>query len=207
MASWTNLPQFQVQTSTSIGRMDQVLENIIVSSSHSHTGADGQGASVLGIYTLGNNALHVAPGYEFAFHPFLPACLSNWNRVVACPGYINGGILKTATAVSASGACVAFPVPAFGQSPTGGWTLRVAFFKDANSGCVATCINGSPLNYSGGSTINLYSATVASALVAYDNFTTLSASGVVGLKFQVSGKDGSSGGYHAGISHIALTYT
>ena len=203
MASWTNLPQFQVTTATSIARMDQLLENIIVSSSHAHTGSP-QGGSVLGIYTLGTNAMQVAPGYGQLVHPFLPACLSNWDRVVACPGYRNGGIMKTTAGVSASGACIAYPIMLYTNlSPR----VYITGYGDTNSGCVAACIGGSQLLIGSASTQSLYSATAKEIDLYYAALGANVSSGLVTVRLQVVGKDAASGGYHAGLTHIVVAIT
>lgn len=203
MASWTNLPQFNVTCATSISRMDQLLENIIISSSHTHAGSP-QGASALGIYALGTNTMQVIPGYEQPIHPFLPACLGNWDRVVACPGYKNGGIMKTTAGLSASGASIAYPVLLHQKNNL---LIYIVGYGDASSGCIAACIGGSQLLVSSVSTYSLYSATATEFDTTYDALGSAAPSGLATLRIQVVGKDAASGGYHAGLTHIVIGNT
>lgn len=206
MASWTNLPQFQVTCATSISRMDQLLDNIIVSSSHLHTGVTGQGASVLDLYTLGASRFNTIAGANQSIFPFLPACAGGWWRISPCSSYPNCGVMNTdpPDPASASGASICYDIPIFGDSPTGAWRFRVSFRMNSNAGCVAACIGGSVMLIGTASTVSLYSATVASTITSYSNLLMSFASGIYPLRFQVVGKDVSSGGYRAGIAHIAL---
>ena len=204
MASWTNLPKFQVQTSTSVARMDQLLDNITVLASHVHDGVGGQGASSLGAYSRGTKDTHTTEGVELSIHAFLPSCQLNWSRVSPCPQAPFGGYLKTDSGVSASGACVVYDVVVPGPTAT---QLRVQFgaYRDSNSGCIAACIGGSPLTLSGASTQSLYSAAPASAGAAWNVISGQIASGVKEVKIKVVGQSTCSGGYHAGLSHITVT--
>ena len=209
MASWTNLPQFQVTTATSITRMDQLLDNIIMSSSHSHTGADGQGASTLGIYTLGTNANQSYIGAENDIFPFLPASLGNWDRVVADGAHLNGGIMKTTATVSASGASIAW---VWGRAKSV-VRIHVHTYMNASSGWIAGCVGPTTITLwtIGGitaSTINLYSATSATgSAMTPDLDYGSSASALLSLRLQVTGKDASSSGYHGGITGISFVYS
>ncbi len=204
MASWTNLPQFQVTTATSIARMDQLLDNIITSSSHSHTGADGQGAALPSIYALGTNANQSYSGAEDAIFPFLPASQGNWDRVVVDGAHKNGGIIKTTATVSASGASIAW---IYGVTSSA-IRVRIHVYKDSTSGCIAGCFGNSQIQWGDSSTsiLNLYSAASTVDTACGPNTTFADASDLRQVRLQVIGKDTSSTGYHAGISAITFTY-
>lgn len=205
MASWTNLPQFNVTCATSIARMDQLLDNIIVSSSHSHTGVNGQGASVLGIYALGTNANQTVPT-EQNIIICLPACLGNWDRVLIASDYIGGTLMNTTAGISASGASMAYPVGLPPRTGASYWAMIMGFQYGPNNGCIAAWINGSIIwPFVGPSTYNLYSATSSLTTCATAAFN-IASSGTQTLKFQVVGKDGLSSGFHAGIYAIGFNY-
>lgn len=206
MSSWTNLPRFSVQQLTSVSRMDQLLDDIVVSSSHTHSGADGQGASVLGIGARGTNGFQAAPANTYTIFPFIPASQGNWDRIIPGIGLVNGGTMKTNAGVAACGASIAYPLLFPKSAPTGTWLVAFGIYKDASSGCIAACIGGSPLTFASGSSLSLYTAGASSIddSAVTSNTSTLTASGIYILRIQVVGKDTLSSGYHAGITSIDI---
>ena len=209
MSSWTNLPPFQVQQLTSVSRFDQFLENIEVLAPHTHGGGAGDGNSRLGINARGTRALESTGGMEVSVFPFLPASQGNWDRITPCPVHLNGGIMKTNSGVSASGASIAWPVLISGCAPTAGWIISFGYYADGNSGCAAASFNGSPVNFSSVSTFSMYSAAAASGTVFSNTITNASinnASGVYVIRMQIVGKSTCSAGYDGGVNSINVTY-
>lgn len=207
MASWTNLPPFRVLTATSVGRMDQLLEDIEVLSTHTHNGSNGGGASVISILATGTCPCETAEQNEFHIIPFLPNSQSNWDRIAPCPFHPNGGAIKTTANVSASGACIQWAVLLPGQATGGSWVLMLGYLTGSNSGCIAACLGGSLMTTATGvSTLDFYSAADNDASSAALRTSSVSASGTYSLKFKVVGQNTSSSGYHAGITHIGLQY-
>ena|SRR3990167_6559687 len=213
MASWTNLPPFRVLTATSVTRMDQLIDNITMLASHAHTGADGDGGSALSVWATATcpcETAHQGKVAQFII-PFIPDSHTNFNRVVTCPVYPNGGIIRTTAGVSASGACIAWSVHLPGQATTGAWWISMGWMTGPDSGCIAACLGGSPLFVDGGSagastTYSLYSAAVASSVGYIWATNDVTASAIYSFKIQVVGKDTSSTGFHAMISHISIVH-
>lgn len=213
MASWTSLPPFRVLTATSVARMDQLLDNITMLASHSHTGSPGAGASSLSVWATATCPCETAHQARTAFFitPFLPDSNSNWNRIVTCPLYPNGAVIRTGAGVSASGACIAWSVLFPGQAPSGAWWVSMGWLTASNSGCIAACLGGSPLFVDGGSagastTYSLYSATDGSSIGYIWATNDVTSSGVYSFKLQVAGQAATSSGFQAAISHIAFVH-
>lgn len=209
MASWTNLPPFRVLTATSVARMDQLLDNITVLASHSHTGSGGDGASVIGVLAIGTCPCESAPQVEFHIIPFLPDNFSNWSRVSPCPIYPDGAAIKTDAGVSASGASIGWSILLPGSPlSNASWTLLLGYLVGSNSGCIAACIGGSRFKTGAGvSTLDFYNATDNTASSNSLAASGVSASGIYTLRIQVVGQNVSSSGFQAGITHIGFTYT
>ncbi len=198
MSSWTNLPPFTVTAATSISRMDQLLDNITVLSTHSHTGCPGQGASGMGINSSASRGSQSAIGSEQTIFPFFPDANSNWGSWVTCPNYHNGGAIKTTT----NSACLTYSVLIGQAAPSGSLKLLIGRLTGSRSGCVSACFGTTVM-----STLNLYAAADGSAIGQWGSITALvAASGVYTLRFKVTGSDVSSAGYDAAITHIGIVY-
>ena len=229
MASWINVTPVVPGQLIGASTIDQVLDDITVLSTHSHTGCPGDGAAQLsqaakstttnttGMYTSesglqsatfgGFNAKGVAMGY------FKPASNSGWSSVnIDLSSGSNSNtdqVYLTTDSVSASGACTAFLYPIGGSKASESilWTLLMKEGPDA--GCISACILESSASlvqlFSGGGGAACNSSTYASASTYHLYDSTWSVPpGLYTFVLKVYGKSTCSSGYGASIAAMGM---
>lgn len=231
MASWTNL-NFSPGQLVSPSMINNILDNIIVLSTHTHSGSAGDGSRTLSPNSRSSAATGIGvimQGTVPLLH-FMPASNSGiWGVRPLNQG--SGGVsdrtlyeatLLVTTDNSASGASVAYIVPVAGNSACGSnrfiTVLQSALGPDA--GCilisfdqtsVSSITNGSPLDTSFYETASSYNINTAGGDGGGTDYGSTAGgwewkapNGLYTMRIKVSGKRAAATGYGASIMGIHI---